>query len=438
MTTPRDEQLATMDGWPGGVNNRIRETETGVGREGQALPTSLFLRKALNVDLTAEGTPMRRQGYTLESAGVAHSLWSADRFGVLLWVHDGVLMATRSTPAEAVAIRTVSKYRAMSYCEGPSEIYFSNGVELGALTQTLALREWGLPVPPQPVVSGPAAGNPNGWDETRQVSLVYVSTTGAEGGASEPVLVGADGAFTVTVPTPLPAGVGAVRLYVSRPNGEILYAVRDSAGGAEVVHPSDVGRGKELDTQDLFPPKAGHIVRWYNGRVYVARNDWVGFSEPLRPHLMRPSQGIYMFPGSPTLLEPVDDGVFVGYEGGVVFLSGLDPYDVQQRVVAPYSPVPGAATTIPGVHLGVEQDVVPVWWMRNGAMVGGLNGGQLVQLTYDRLAVPEFGAGAISLRQREGMAQVVSSLRRGGDDNTMGATDTVVAEVRRNNVVLNQ
>ena len=41
------------------------------------------------------------------------------------------------------------------------------------------------------------------------------------------------------------------------------------------------------------------------------------------------------------------------------------------------------------------------------------------------------------LRELNGMSHIVSSLRKGDDANNMGATDTVVAEVRRNDIILN-
>ena len=74
MPAVNDKKLLRMDGWPGGVNNRIRETETPARRDAEAIPNSAFLRKALNVDLTAEGHPLRRKGYALHTAGYAHSV----------------------------------------------------------------------------------------------------------------------------------------------------------------------------------------------------------------------------------------------------------------------------------------------------------------------------------------------------------------------------
>lgn len=437
MSTPTDAELLTMGGWPGGVNNRARETEQVLMRDERKIPSSQFLRKALNVDFTAEGHPIRRRGYILAAAGFSHSIWSTDRLGLICWVRDGGLFVGREV-TDAVSIRAVNKYLPMSFCHVNDTVYYSNGSELGEISYDGTARNWGITIPPAPTLSGPATEDPGGWDNTRQVAITYIDASGRESGASEPVLVGAAGTFTVDTPLPLPAGVASAQVYVSQINSEILYHAQTMIATSPItIHDNDVGVGKELETLDRYPPKAGQLVAHMNGRVYIARNDYVSFSEPLRPDLFRPSQGIYTFPDTVTMLEPSTDGVYVGHSKGVVFIAGADPYDVQQIHVSPYAPVTGAVSRVPGEKFGVGVDEVPVWWGKDGVMVVGLPGGQLRQLTRDRLAVPAHAAGAVTLREHDGMSHIVSSLRLGDGDNPMGASDTVVAEVRRNNISLN-
>lgn len=443
MPTPPDNIVLRMDGWPGGVNNRMRETEQSAMRDGEAVPSSQFLRKALNVDLTAEGHPLRRRGQQA-AAGLTsrrvHSLWASNRLDVMFAVDAdaGLLIATRDEGVTGPSI-AINKYLAVSYCEGETSIFWSNGADMGEFDPfTSTFRPWGVPVPPQPTVTGPAAENPNGWSDTRQIAVTYEDTWGREGGASEPVVVGGDGTMTVDIPMPLPTNIAKAHIYVSQIGSEILYLTQSTVATSPItIYPQDVGRGKELNTLNLHPPKPGQLVEHFNGRVYIARNDSVRFTEPLRPHLTRPSQGLYMFPENVSLLQPSRDGIYVGHNRGVSFIAGSDPYDVRQMHVTPYAPIPGAVSRVPGEKFGLELDDVPVWWGIDGVMVLGLPGGQLRQLTRDRLAVPQHTAGAVAMREREGMSHIVSSLRKGDDVNNMGATDTVVAEVRRNDIILN-
>lgn len=438
MTTPKDGELLRMDGWPGGVNNRVRETEQAVMRDGEQIPSSQFLRQALNVDLTAEGHPLRRKGYSLHTAGYAHSAWGCETLGVFCVVIDNQLLAGPD-PDSLVVVAQVNRYNQMSYCYVNGTIYYSNGQQLGEIdSYAYTYRPWGVPVAPTPAVSGPAAENPGGWRDTRQVALTYEDAYGREGGASEPTLVGADGQFTVDIPQPLPADAVRANVYVSEVSSEILYLAQTVVSAPTItVYPNDVGRGRVLETLNLHPPKPGQLVAEMNGRVYIARNDHIRFTEPLKYHLTRPSQGIYLMPEYITLLEASSDGIYVGTKHGVVFIAGSDPYDVKQIHVSPYAPVERAVSRMPGEKFGVQVDEVPVWWGTDGVMVVGLPGGQLRQLTRDRLAVPKFEQGAVSLREYEGMSHVVSNLSRGDGINKMGATDTVVATVRQNNIVLN-
>lgn len=436
MPTPRDMQLLTMDGWPGGMNNRARETEQVGARDEQRIASSQFLRRALNVDLTAEGHPLRRKGYALAQAGFAHSVWSTQQLGLICWVLDGKLYVGRSVDA-ASPVAQVNKYRPMSFVMVNDSIYYSNAQQLGEIYYDGTVRNWGVPVAPAPTISGPATNTPIGVDSARQVTATYVDYFGREGGAGETVLVGAQGLFQADIPMPHPAGVLKANIYASQPDSEILYKVKTVVAASPVnIHDSDMGRGAELGTMHLRPPVAGQLLTHFNGRVYVARNDYVTFSEPLRYDLFRPSQGIYTFPDNVTLLEPSTDGIYVGTASGTVFIAGMDPYDVRQMHVSPHKPIPGSVARIPGSKMGLAEDTVPVWWGSDGVLVVGLPGGQLRQLTQDRLAVAPHGAGATTLREHNGMTHIVSSLRQGLGD-AFGATDSVVAEVRRNCISLN-
>jgi hypothetical protein len=275
--------------------------------------------------------------------------------------------------------------------------------------------------------------------------LTYNDQFGEESGASREaqVKVAEGQGLSVQLPTQWDDHADSMSIYISRPDGEILYALPATytyPGETVLVTPNLLGRGKELETHDRQPPKAGKLLAHMNGRIYIARKDVVWFTEALRYALVRPSQGLYMFPGEVTLLAPTSDGIYVGFSdpGGVVFLQGSDPYDVTQLHVLPGQPVPRACTFVPGHHFDQPVDQVPVWWMQSGAMVAGLPGGRIEQLSTERLDVGKFNAGALLYRNREGMNQVISSLQRGEGPMSVGASDSAVASVRRNTIKLNQ
>jgi hypothetical protein len=440
MPTPLDNDVLRMDGWAKGVNNRLRETESEAATRNQfEIPSAPWLRKAVNVDLTRLGHPLRRAGYTQLSSGFTHSLWSSERTDYGLCVKEGVLTAiTTDSGIQEHSLGAVVPYLPMAYTEVNGTVYYANGVDKGRISPQWDLLPWGLPVPAKPELSSAAGGSL--FPGTYYVAATFEDAAGEEYGASEPaeIALEAQSSLTVSMPHAWPDGAFRLNVYVTQANSEVYYLTRQLViPGAVSVGQSDLGKGRVLETLDFKEPPSGHVLAYFNGRIYIARNDTVVFTEPLRYGVARPAQGIYMFPERVELVAPSTDGVYVGFKGQVVFLAGTDPYDVSQIAVQACGPVPRAMTYIAGERLGVNAKHVPAWWGTDGVMVAGLPGGQVRQLTRDRLAVPKHELGAMMLREREGMSQLVSVLRKGGETNAMGASDSVVAEIRRDCVKLN-
>lgn len=437
MPTPANNDVLRMDGWPKGANNRLRETEAqAASRNEFEIPSSPWLRSAVNVDLTKDGHPLRRVGYALKSSGFVHSLWSDPRISYGLCVKDGWLTHIDSSGLET-PLQEISPYLPVSYTELNGEVYWSNGEALGRVAGKQA-KHWGLAVAPEPTVTTTAAGGL--FAGTYQVAVSCSDVEGTEHGACESVSVEITTGQGIRVEFgSVPDNAVDYNVYCSQANSEVLYLVATVAvanSQFDIAQPA-LGRGRQLETAHRQPPRAGQLVRAFSGRVYIARRDTVFFTDPLRYHLTQPSQGIFMFDADVTLLEPVKDGLYVGGDFGVVFISGTDPYNVTQMAVSGSAPVPRAVTRVPGIRMELAADDVPVFWLQDGVMYAGLAGGQLKPLTEDRLAVPTHRLGAMLLREREGMSHVVSVLRQSGEESLLGATDTVVAEIRRGCTKLN-
>jgi hypothetical protein len=330
------------------MNNRVRETERVLLRDGESIQSSQFLRRALNVDLTAEGHPLRRQGYARARAGFAHSAWYSRELRRFFAVVDGQLLSGE-TAATLSPFQNVNRYLRMSYAEHAGAVYFTNGADSGKY--------------------------------------------------------GADGAGIWPDSSKVPA----------RP-------ATDEDGTGELV-------GVEYKHYHTVLP-IGQLVISHSGRLWVARDDTIHIAHAMTVDYYRPATEIIQQPRYIDMMLPVPGGVFVGDATSIRFIQGTDPFDVTQTHVYASGVVKGAYALIPGEKFGAEVDKVPVWWCRDGTLCLGMPTGQVRQLTRDRLAVAEFTTGAVSLREREGISQIVSSLQKGGDENNMGATDTVVAEIR--------
>jgi hypothetical protein len=439
MPTPRNDDILSIDGWPGGVNTRIRETENDALDLRVKIPAGIFLREAENVDLTRMGRVMRRAGFSRRATGFAHSLWSDPGVRSAFVVLDGVLTALEGPEMVQTPIREVTPYRPMSYAAVNGEVYWSNGMETGRVTSANQDRIWGMDVPGSPGLTVSMDGGL--FAGLYHVTCTFSDVDGIEHGAATPVSIRVDEfhGIRVDAPTP-PEGAAMWNVYCTQANGEVYYLARSVPAFLTqvVLTAEDMGIGRLLETLDRHPPRTGHIVRYGNGRIFIARRDTVTFTDPLRYHLMQPSQGLYMFDSDVLLMEPTQGGVYVGVEGRIFFVAGSDPYDVQQRVVHPYGPVAGAVTHVPGHRLEAAVDRVPVFWTQDGQMWAGLPDGLLRPLTGDRFWLPPHRQGAMLYRKYEGMEHVVSVLAQGGEASRMMATDSIVAEVRRNCVKLNR
>jgi hypothetical protein len=437
MPTPADNEVLMMNGWPKGANNRLRETESSAASANRfEIPSSPWLRRALNVDLTHQGHVLRRTGYTQKTAGFSHSLWSDPNFQYGYYVNNGYLTHIASNGTET-SVHAVSSYLPVSYTELNGDVYWTNGEDLGRLRDVSNLH-WGVDVAPVPVLSSIGAGGL--FEGTYQVSVACSDIDSVEHGACEPVTitVASGQGIRVTFGT-APVNAYQYNVYCTQANAEAFSLVGSvsALSGSFDIAQSMLGRGRPLETLHRQPPRAGSIVRAYRGRIYIARRDMVMFTDPLRYHLTQPSQGIFMFDSDVTLLEPTIDGIYVGGAFGVVFVGGTDPYNVSQIAVSARAPVARASLRAPGKWLNAPVDEIPLWWGQDGVLYAGMANGELRAVTQDRLTMPTQKLGAMMLREREGMAHVVSVLRPAEDANVLGVTDSVVAEIRRGCVKLN-
>jgi hypothetical protein len=226
--------------------------------------------------------------------------------------------------------------------------------------------------------------------------------------------------------------VDFARVYVTDANGDAFYATAElPTPGFKSIGISSIGRGRPLDTMYRMPPPPGQIVRHFSGRIYIASGNILYFTDALRYEAVTPARSILMFPNEITLLEPAADGLYIGHGDSVDFLAGTDPFKMQRRLALNAAPVPGTGTQVPGKYLSMPYEYVPVWWSQTHGFTIGAPGGEAFIETAERLAETKFGAGAMITREHEGMTQLVSTLRQ-PNGSAARATDSVVAEVRRN------
>jgi hypothetical protein len=424
--------LLKLGPFPAGLNNRAQATQGPTDQNG----AQNALREAVNVVLSNTGSPMRRPGQILRVSGKSHSLFAMGQW--LLAIVDGELRAYMQGQDGSLtqdAVLDTPGDRFCTYATDDFSVWWSNGVTNGRIDEDLSVHPFWIDTP-DPVrlavgIGALASGR-------YEVSVTAVDADGRESGASGAVGVNVPtgGSLTVTLPA-APAGTVRWRLYVTPPDGDVLYQQADLPASATSTNVGNLTQTAKLETQWLHPLLPAQCLRYGHSRLFGLPNNVLIWSEPYRLGLMAPDNHVVL--GSEaTLLEPVGDGtdgagVWVADHKRTYFMAGADPANWQQQARYPHAAVPGTSTTLPGSYFGLEVETVAYWLAANGTPCIGLPGGQLIPLREDALALPvEAERGATGLMLFDGIRQLLTTTV-GASANLAAASDSVDATVTRRN-----
>jgi hypothetical protein len=412
--------------------------EDFLGINNRAAPERLDekeLREAENVDIDNSGRVRRRLGRKRVYTGnEVHSLWSD---GIITLFAQGRYLMKLTSNNVGVALRTdLMRGAPVSYESVNGVVYWSNGFQKGRVRNEAPLH-WGIVPPPAPVVAlRDTGGLPQG---TYMVKAVYVDSYGEESGASYATSfeTGANQSAIVSLPS-FPLEAATAKVFMTSQNGDVYYYQGNVSAGQGLIV-TTVETGVPLRTEHLYPPPVGSIVRYFAGRMYVVTGNVLWFSEPYALSLFNPRKNFYQFPGAITMVEPVEGGLFVSYEGGkTVFLSGTSIEDTQELEVDELPAIRGTSVTTKGEWFPALETTgtIAIWVTREGP-TAGLPNGAVRRLTSERLSLPETGFGSGLIRHERGSRHYVGTLRDdGGQAGNLYATDRVVAEVYRNGVLI--
>lgn len=375
------------------------------------------LRLAINVDMTDAGRARIRRGHDRIYAGniVPHTLWG-DASGLVCFVEDGDLKRIRfsdpvTTPTPRVSlIRAGVGYNPMGYLWINGAVYYSNGTVNGRIFQGADTR-WSAPTPTvapdiQVVTGNLTAGQYN-------VAVAFMEAlTGEEGALGDVTTVNVpeDGSglhvrYTGTVL----AGYVPI-VYVSSPGSSSLYL----QGYEGII--TDIDTSSLCQHFGLEPMPKGKAIAYYNGRLFVADDDVVWFSEPWNFGLCNMEENYYQFASPVDVLVDVPDsldgggGIYVSADR-LYFISGPGKPTAREIESFPYK---GAR------YSGIRHPNSPMAaWVTEAGVALGERGGQVKLLTESNLAGvlalsdAEFQA-AMFYRDFCGQSQYIATLTGAG------------------------
>ena len=160
--------------------------------------------------------------------------------------------------------------------------------------------------------------------DLKRLNLDYTATTVISGvGSSRMVYVDVAGTVYLT-------------------NGTLIGFMRD---GAFNLFP---------DPQQTYksPMVPGHLIEYFNGRLYVARDNEIWFSDPMAFMRTDKRRNFKQLPSRITLMSAVEDGIYVSDLEGTYFMGGGDPGEAVLIDKADYPAIPYTAQKIDAARIG--------------------------------------------------------------------------------------
>lgn len=362
------------------------------------------LLQASNVDIGLTGEITRRSGFTEVSDQCHKNLWQAD--GFMLATCGDELTAIHPNGDRYVIHPSFGSDRAW-YCNLPDgRTTYSNGL-IDGVTDGLTGLERSVPMPDSLGVPDPSFGNLLPGKYRYHLTHVRLADR-LEGPAisSEPIEV-AQGGLRLDG---LPERDGhAIHVYLSGQDGEGAYLAGVHTGGPFEFGGTNTSLVLPCRTLGARPFPVGTFTGFWRGRVVVAQDNVLWASRPNAPHLSD-WRDFKQFPSRITAVQPVDDGIYVGTERDLVFLSGTT-FDQMAYVPTKRGPVvPGSGVQAPGDRLKLGDGAgagTAMLCIAGGEVVAGFSGGQTSSLTGDRFKTTATEVAA-TFREVDGIPQYLA------------------------------
>lgn len=363
-----------------GIDNQTDETQLMRGGEAPAV----FLRDAVNVDISAEGRPALRKGLRKVSALRLLDLIQDDLHGDTFG-RDAEHYLVRVDPVAGTAERLHYAGDApLSLLAQATRVIVATAEGLLAYNGDRAMH-FTLQTPPAPL----ATVEPDGALAAGQYSVAVAWMRGDMESATSPiamVAVPAGGRLRLVLPYCMDPSVDRVRVFLSEPDGAALQEVANlPIETPETQIASAANLLGEPRFRHMAAMPSGLYLSLWQGRLVTARRNVLYFSEPMALHINDPRHGFIQMPQRITFVAPVDGGLWVGQSDHVAFLSGQDlrSLTLLRKRCAP--PVPGSAVVVDGSiakETGGRQSVA---WLAGNGHVLGLPDGTLIEPRRDRI-----------------------------------------------------
>lgn len=363
------------------------------------------LTEALDTDIDLSLACRRRAGYSRLADQPHRNVFEAA--GFLLAAVNGDLVARDAAGTEQVIYPSLSDDRVWYLALPDGRVAYSNGL-INGLASAAGGTPWGVPVPDSigALTSVPGQLAPGDY----QWQLTYVRRSdGLEGGPqySNPVPV-PDGGIVLTG---LPEREGYdINVYLTSTNGGTAYLAGRTSSGLFSYTGANSALVTPCRTEFLEPAPAGKLLAHWKGRALVADGRTLWASKVNQPELFDRRRDFKQFSAPITLVQPVDDGLYVGTERELVFLAGDTFEQLAYRQCAALPVVLGSGVEVRGeqvLHGNAPGSGRAMVCICGGILLAGFNSGMLHRLSEGRYATSVTEVAA-TFRMNRGTPQYVA------------------------------
>jgi hypothetical protein len=187
------------------------------------------------------------------------------------------------------------------------------------------------------------------------------------------------------------------------------------------------------------PPNATSLA-YYRGRILLAQGNVLWATEPWLYNFVDKTAGYKQFEGAITLVGAVGDGVYVGTDEGLYFLSGATYPEWKKDRVMDSPVVPGSMVLIPAelgnppqVPQGADTQLqVALMFLTSQGVCVASDGGTTTNITESKMFFPSATSAAAFYRRQDGMNQYIAAAQSGGTPtNNAAIGDYVSATIIR-------
>lgn len=388
------------------------------------------LREAINVNTSNEGELRRRSGVTKIYTGLdIHSLFR--RF----FVENNSLKYLKSdNTAEIVNANITGK--SLSYAIVNGGIYYADAEKIFNSEHTIL----GLEDPQNSFTLSNTSGGLKPGPYQVAINFVNKITGEISGSTNSLVIEVTNGGIQINN-IPQPVGDYNINIYVSDTAGNKAYLYTTiQKGFLSIVVTSRSINKHQVITHNLKRLPGGNILRAFKGRLYVAVDNMLVYSQPTNFGLYNPATNFYYFKDSISIVQPVDDGIYVVADK-TYFISGSNPEDSSIRTINLNKAIPGTGITVDASNfdLGSGHNGDVAYWFSTEGGILGLPSGSVMNISKSRLAAPNaLTNGSTGYTESNGIRNLVTTMKDSSNDtrSNVGASDRASAQIIRNGVVL--